>query len=588
MKILKKTLIAIAIIIVALLLLVMALSPVAKRVVNNHGQQLIGRDLQVDKVFINPFFGTVDVRDFHCKEANGETDFVAFGRLYVQINWLSLMAKDVNLRHIHLEDFSGQVLTGDNGFNFSDIIDRFSSDTTAEKDTTSSGWKVRLNDIRLINGNLVYRDVPRDKRWALDQVNLTIPGLYFGNQQTNAGIEFALPSGGSVAITAGYVMARRRYAVTLRLNDVNTDVALPLVQDYLNLKGISSLVNACIHVDGCLDNMKDMFVTGSVKMNDLAVVDSRNDEVAAIGEMRVVLDRINLMYNRYAIDTLQITGITGSYEKGEDYTTISRLLKQQTQDSTAVETTTDEDKVKAEQPLVWSVRHLLLEGNNLTYSDKSMKPRFDYAVESFRLTGSNVSMSSNSDLALTATLTHGARLTANLKGALNIEQGQTTCSAKLTKVKVTDFSPFTESLMAYPLEDGVLAFESHNTLRSGQLEGTNHVTIDQMKVGNKQRLSKAKYKNIPLKLGVGLLKSAQGLIVLDLPVSGDVRSPKFDYRKIIGRALAKVFFGPLMGVKDNRNLISEDEMSEMMELLGDDTLSLAPAVPPLSDTAIAN
>lgn len=57
MKILKKTLIAIAIIIVALLLLVMALSPVAKRVVNNHGQQLIGRDLQVDKVFINPFFG---------------------------------------------------------------------------------------------------------------------------------------------------------------------------------------------------------------------------------------------------------------------------------------------------------------------------------------------------------------------------------------------------------------------------------------------------------------------------------------------------------------------------------------------------
>ncbi|MCQ2346931.1 MAG: DUF748 domain-containing protein [Paludibacteraceae bacterium] len=585
MKIFKKTILAIAITIVALLLLVMALSPVAKQVVNRHGQQIIGRDMQVEKVFINPFWGTVDVRDFHCKEANGETDFVTFGRLYVQINWLSLIAKDVNLRHIHLEDFSGQVLTSDEGFNFSDIIERFASDSTEEKDTTSSGWKVRLNDIRLINGNLVYRDVPRDKRWALDHLNLNIPGLYFGNKQTNAGLDFDLPSGGNVAITAGYVMARRRYAVTLRMKDVNTDVALPLVQDYLNLKGISSSVNAKIHVDGCLDNMKDLLVTGDVAMKDLSVVDERDNEVAAIGEMRVVLDRIDMMYNRYAIDTLQITGITGGFEKGEDYTTLSRLLKPAQQDTAKAAEETSAPAAKSE-PMIWSVKHLLLSGQNLTYSDKSMKPHFAYGVQSFTLKGHDLSMSS-ADVSLTATLTHGAHLTANLKGSLDIEHGNTTCNAKLTKVQVTDFSPFTESLMAYPLEDGVLAFETHNTLRNGQLEGTNHVTIDQMKVGNKQRFSKAKYKNIPLKLGVGLLKSAQGLIVVDLPVSGDVRSPKFNYRQIIGRALAKVFFGPLMGVKDDRNRISEDEMLEMMELLGDDTLSLATDVATVAGDSIA-
>ena len=68
----KKTLFRIAAWIigipVAILFVVMALSPVAKSVVNQHGQDIIGRDMSVEHVFINPFFGTVTLRDFHCKE----------------------------------------------------------------------------------------------------------------------------------------------------------------------------------------------------------------------------------------------------------------------------------------------------------------------------------------------------------------------------------------------------------------------------------------------------------------------------------------------------------------------------------------
>ena len=65
-------------VLMALLLLVMALSPVATAVINRHGPDLIGREMSVKHVFVNPFFGTVRLRDFHCKEANGLTDFVTF------------------------------------------------------------------------------------------------------------------------------------------------------------------------------------------------------------------------------------------------------------------------------------------------------------------------------------------------------------------------------------------------------------------------------------------------------------------------------------------------------------------------------
>ena len=71
-------------------------SPIAKYVVNNHGEDIVGRELHADQVIINPFWGGVSINGFECKEANGETDFISFDRLYVQIAYPQLIAKRVN------------------------------------------------------------------------------------------------------------------------------------------------------------------------------------------------------------------------------------------------------------------------------------------------------------------------------------------------------------------------------------------------------------------------------------------------------------------------------------------------------------
>ena len=75
-----------------------------------------------------------------------------------------------------------------------------------------------------------------------------------------------------------------------------------------------------------------------------------------------------------------------------------------------------------------------------------------------------------------------------------------------------------------------------------------------------------------MRLGFQLLTSAQDIIVVDVPVKGDVTNPKFSLRKVIGRALLKVFFGPLMGVNDRDKSVNEAELREMRELLGEDSV----------------
>ena len=565
---------------VALLLLVMALSPVAKPVINNHGQDFIGRDMSVKSVFINPFFGTVTIRDFHCKEANGLTDFVAFDRLHVQMNWLALAGKHVNLSHIHLDEFTGQVLSGANDFNFSDIVRRFASNDTTPKDTTPSQWTVSLRDIQLRNGRLSYHDMVRDNRWSVDNVNLNVPGLYFGPQQSNAGLQFSLPTGGSVTVTAGYIMASQRYAVTFRLDQVNTDVALPLVQDYLKVSGLGALVSGSIHIDGSLNNVRDMVLSGGLGLSGLNITDEDDEPVAGLDNIRLVIRRGDIAANSFLLDTVSITGVTANFVRTDKYNTLSRLLREpdeQTADSISEEIQiADNDSLQisgntVDQPLTWSTRHLLVTAHDIAFEDKSVKPHVKYSIDTLSLSGNNIAGQGKNSLHLSGRFSDGAKLNADYVGGLDLSQGNHRLNLKLTGMQLPAFSPYVVDMFACPVEQGELAAQIGATVNGGKLLSDNKITIDQPQIGKKARRSKAKYKNVPLKLGVDMLKSAHGIVVLEVPVKGDITSPKFKLGKVIGRAVAKVFFGPLMGVRDNRELISADEMNEMLDILGPDT-----------------
>ena len=565
-------------------------SPVAKYVINNKGEQILGRQMHADLVIINPYWGGVTIKGFECKEPNGETNFVSFDRLYVQIAYPHLLAKHVTLRAIHLDGFNGQVLKNDDKVNFSDIIERFSKkDTTlaevekVDTDTTKSSWKVHLKDIRINRSAIRYRDVESGKQWKLEDLSLRVPGLYFDNTQTNAGIEFGLPTGGRVGIVAGMKMKANRYAVRLNLYDVHTDVVLPLVQDYLDVTGLGAKINGSVHVDGSLEEISNILLNGHLTLSGLSLRDRDDEEIAAMQSMRIVFDKGDVATNTYLLDTLVIDGITGSYEVHENWNTLSKLVKKpeekkaerQEAKEDSVETAEPQAAKAAPKPLVWMAKNVVLTGHDLNYRDYSMNNEWGYAIKTLNVKGKNVASNGRNQVDLKATLTSGAQVKADYVGSLNLKKDDCRLNLKMTGVQLSDFGALCQNYTGYPLDGGVLALESHVTVEKAQLQGTNLIIIDRPRVGKKEMFSKAPYKNIPLRAAFGVLTSAQDKIVLDVPVKGDVSNPKFKLGKVIGRALLKVFFGPLMGVNDGSRTISDDEAEEMQELLGEDSVSLS-------------
>lgn len=570
---------ALVIVLLFALILVVA-SPLAKYVVNNYGEQIVGRQLHTESVIINPYWGGVTIKEFECKEVNGETNFISFDKLYVQIAYPQLIARRVKLRKIQLDGFNGQILKSHDRLNFSDIIERFSKNDSLPKDTTPSNWTVALDDIRINNSSIRYRDVVTDKQWKLEDISLRVPGLFFDNTQTNAGLEFGLPTGGRVGIIAGYRMQSNNYAVKLNLHDVHTDVVLPLVQDYLNISGLGAKLNGSVLVDGSLDNITNIQMKGNLAMSGLSIRDTHDDQITAMDELRVAINKGDLSTNTFILDSLSIVGITGAYEVHETWNTLSRLIKEK--DPEAPDTTTveehpygDEETTSTAKPLVWMAKKVRINAHDLTYHDYSMKNEWEYAIKTLEVEGSNIATNGRNSVTAKATLMSDAQLKADFVGGLDLANQDTRMNLKLTGVQLQDFDALCRNYTGYPLEGGVLSLESHIDVTSGKMDGTNKIVIDHPRVGKKERFSKAPYKNIPVRTGFKILTSAQDMIILDVPVKGDAKSPKFSFRKVIGRALLKVFFGPLMGVNDRDKMINEEELKEMQELLGDTDVTVA-------------
>ena len=569
-----------ALVIVLLFALILAVaSPIAKYVVNNYGEQIVGRQLHTESVIINPYWGGVTIKEFECKEVNGETNFISFDKLYVQIAYPQLIAQRVKLRRIQLDGFNGQILKSHDKLNFSDIIERFSKNDSVPRDTTPSNWTVALDDIRINNSSIRYRDVVSDKQWKLEDISLRVPGLFFDNTQTNAGLEFGLPTGGRVGIIAGYRMQSNNYAVKLNLHDVHTDVVLPLVQDYLNISGLGAKLNGSVLVEGSLDNITNIQMKGNLAMNGLNIRDTHDDQIAAMDELRVAINKGDLSTNTFILDTLSIIGITGAYEVHETWNTLSRLIKEKEPEEDGVETDSinePEPAVKKEtKPLVWMAKKVRINAHDLTYHDYSMKNEWEYVIKTLEVDGSNIATNGRNSVTAKATLKSDAQLKADFVGGLDLANQDTRMNLKLTGVQMGDFDALCRNYTGYPLEGGVLSLESHIDVTSGKMDGTNKIVIDHPRVGKKERFSKAPYKNIPVRTGFKILTSAQDMIILDVPVKGDAKSPKFSFRKVIGRALLKVFFGPLMGVNDRDKMINEEELKEMQELLGDTDVTVA-------------
>jgi hypothetical protein len=105
-------------------------------------------------------------------------------------------------------------------------------------------------------------------------------------------------------------------------------------------------------------------------------------------------------------------------------------------------------------------------------------------------------------------------------------------------VEMTRLTPYTATFVGRKIESGKLSLDLEYKLKQRQMLGENKIVMNKLTLG--ERVESPTAKNLPLDLAIAILQDSDGVIDLDLPVSGSLDDPKFSYSRIIWKAIGNI------------------------------------------------
>lgn len=200
-------------------------------------------------------------------------------------------------------------------------------------------------------------------------------------------------------------------------------------------------------------------------------------------------------------------------------------------------------------PIELSVGGTRLVNGKVDFSDRFIRPNYSAALT--ELNGRLGAFSSGNREMATLELRGRAAGTALLEiaGALNPAARPLALDiqAKATDLELAPFSPYSGRYAGYAIERGKLSMDvAYKIDADGKLEARNQVVLNQLTFGDKVESPDA--TKLPVLLAVALLKDRNGVIDINLPISGSINDPQFSVfgivLKIIGNLLVKALTAP--------------------------------------------
>ncbi|HWP24407.1 MAG TPA: DUF748 domain-containing protein [Candidatus Binatia bacterium] len=176
-----------------------------------------------------------------------------------------------------------------------------------------------------------------------------------------------------------------------------------------------------------------------------------------------------------------------------------------------------------------------LKGGNINFSDFFIKPNYSANLTDVEGAISELKPEAPGDLDLKGQLDYAAPV--QIKGKINPLSKELFLDiiADAREIELNPFTPYSGKYVGYGIEKGKLSFNVKYHLENRKLSGQNKIILNQLTFGEKIESPTA--TKLPVLLAVALLKDRNGVIDVDLPISGSLDDPQFSVGGIVLRII---------------------------------------------------
>jgi hypothetical protein len=194
----------------------------------------------------------------------------------------------------------------------------------------------------------------------------------------------------------------------------------------------------------------------------------------------------------------------------------------------------------APAPMPMTIKKIVLHASQANFADLSVQPNFATGIQNIE--GTVLGLSSNAKSRAKVDI-HGAVdafSPVTITGEVNVLSPAlyTDLAMSFRNMELSTFNPYSGKFAGYNITQGKLTTELHYRVDGRKLNAQHHITVEQLEFGDKTESKDA--VSLPIKLAVALLKDRNGVINLDIPVTGTLDDPTFRLGPIIWKVFVSI------------------------------------------------
>lgn len=530
--------------------------------------------------------GDFTLDDFTLVEKGKQEVLIALPAFSVDGIGADLQEREIVVEHIQTTDARIQSwLSSDGTFelqrlflpDIEKLMQKKKTGESKQESTPTQPWRVALKKMEVKNGEIAFEDQTLFKpaKWSADKLNVVVENLTNEkDKQASISVNMRVNQAGNVAVEgkAGVV------PIQTDLNVVTDKIALksfqPYVDDAVNAQitaGTTSSkgrvrfhgMNAKpqIRYDGefSVDGVeiqdrvktKDFITLAQLKASGIGLELSPNRLKVA----QVLIDR---PHARVTIDEAGVVNVVNAFAPVENE---KKEVKEDGKEN-LLQRLVSYLILQFKGPMPMRVEQVQLKTFTGDFVDASISPTFGTHVEISDAAAAGLSSdpSAKADFKFTGSIDE----TGKFKGSGQMNPMN---SMQYSKVNVSlnhfalkPVSPYSGKFIGYKIAQGTLHTDLKYQVADDTVDGDNIIVLDQLELG--EPVDSPDALNLPIKLGVALLKDSEGRIKVQVPVKGSVRDPQFDFKKAIQSALT--------GTIENAGNAPFDAISEVDGFTGED------------------
>ena len=188
------------------------------------------------------------------------------------------------------------------------------------------------------------------------------------------------------------------------------------------------------------------------------------------------------------------------------------------------------------------LQRCVINNSTVRIRDEFVQPPVNLEINDITMTAGPYMTAEERPLELDLTMTLAGSASGSLKVQGSILPAKPYKSTRLeitaNGVSMPPFAGYCVPVLGRATTDGGFKAQLNYHMKNGLIEGTNNLQIEQMEFG--PRVENSDAPHLPLKLAIAILEDSDGVVTVDIPISGDMHHPKFSYGSMISYAIHNV------------------------------------------------